>query len=82
MEATYLIWSNQHSMWWRARRSGYTQRIEEAGRYSLGEARDIVRMATCNGQLVHTRTDPVTGVEYQSYDEVMVAAPELIEVPW
>lgn len=77
----WLVWSNQHGMWWRANQRGYTQRIEEAGRYPREEAEAIVRHATCGGALKHRRTDPVTGTEYVSYDEVMVAAPPAVEVP-
>ncbi len=79
---SYLVWSNQKAMWWRADRSGYTQVIDEAGRYSHAEAAAIVANATCDGQLKHPRTDPVTGISYVSFDEVMVSAPEAIEVPW
>lgn len=74
--SVFLVWSNQKGMWWRADRRGYTQFIDEAGRYALVEAAAIVTGATCDGLLVHKRTDPVTGREYESYDEVMVQAPE------
>lgn len=72
----WLVWSNQKTMWWRANRSGYTQFIEEAGRYSGAEAREIVSMATVGGELKHRRVDPVTEKPYTSYDEVAVLAPE------
>lgn len=72
----YLVWSNQHAMWWRANWRGYTPVIEEAGRYTRAEADDIVKKATCSGKLKHHRADPVSGIEYVSYDEVMVPAPE------
>ena len=39
----YLIWSNQHSMWWRPDSKGYTPELAEAGRYSRGEAIEISR---------------------------------------
>jgi hypothetical protein len=78
----WLVWSNQRGMWWRADHRGYTQQIEEAGRYPRVEAEEIVRKATVDGQLKHWRTDPVSGVGYWSFDEVLVAAPESIEVPW
>jgi hypothetical protein len=78
---SYLIWSNQHGMWWRPRRSGYTQIIEEAGRYAAEEARLIVALATCNWQLERERTDPVTGEAYVSYDEVAVPAPQPVGPP-
>lgn len=72
----WLVWSNQHGMWWRPNRSGYTAFIEEAGRYSRAEAERIVAQATCDGQLKHTRVNPVTGVGYIGVDEVMVLAPK------
>lgn len=78
---SFLVWSNQHAMWWRADQRGYTQIIDEAGRYTRAEAEDIVRKATLDGQLKHRRTDPVSGADYLSFDEVMVSAPESIEVP-
>lgn len=77
---SYLVWSNQKGMWWRANRRGYTQVIDEAGRYSQAEAEAIVSSATLDGQLKHRRTDPVTEVEYACLDEVMVLAPESIGV--
>jgi hypothetical protein len=82
--ADYLVWSNQRGMWWRAGWSGYTQFIEEAGRYTLAAAEEIVRQATCDGALKHQRTNPITGVQYPSFDEVVVAAPKFpeIEVPF
>lgn len=38
MDALYLIWSAKHGMFWRPDRSGYTPKIEEAGRYGAEEA--------------------------------------------
>ena len=71
----WLIWSNQHGKWWRPAECGYTDLIDEAGRYERTEADRIVADATCDGQLTHWRTDHVTGVEYQALDEVVVLAP-------
>lgn len=79
---SYLIWSNQKGMWWRADRRGYTQVIDEAGRYTRAEADAIVKSSTCDYALKVTRTDPISGVVYQSFDEVLVPAPESAEVPW
>ncbi len=76
MTANFLIWSNQHGMWWRANERGYTQYIEEAGRYTAERAAAIVDRATLNGKLTHRRIDPVTEREYFSLDEVAVVAPE------
>jgi hypothetical protein len=75
-DGRFLVWSNQHAMWWRPGKSGYTQVIEEAGRYLRAEAEKIVAPATCDGLLRHERTDPVTGAAYVSFDEVLVLAPE------
>lgn len=77
----YLIWSNQHGMWWRPNHSGYTRFIEEAGRYAPEEARLIVAIATCNWQLDRLRANPVTGEAYRSYDEVAVPAPQPVGPP-
>lgn len=78
-DGLFLIWSNQQTMWWRPNHAGYTQFIEEAGRYPQAEAEQIVKSATCDWQLRHNRTDPVTGVAYVSFDEVLVLAPESME---
>lgn len=40
----YLIWSNEHRMWWRPNRSGYTRDIAQAGRYDKGDAIQICRL--------------------------------------
>jgi hypothetical protein len=79
---SYLVWSNQKGMWWRDNHSGYTQVIDEAGRYTHAEAQDIVKSATCDYALKIERTDPISGVVYESFDEVLVPAPESVEVPW
>lgn len=77
----YLIWSNEHRMWWRPNHSGYTQNIEEAGRYVPGDAEQIVNRASCDGQLTVTRTNPMTGEEYAQLPEVAVPAPEDVPAP-
>lgn len=41
MPELYLIWSNEHGMWWRANSQGYTRILSLAGRYSRKEAEDI-----------------------------------------
>jgi len=75
----FLIWSNEHGMWWRAHQRGYTQYIEEAGRYERAEAVSIVRRASLGGQLGVPREDPMTGYSNLCMPEVMVFAPE--EIP-
>jgi hypothetical protein len=78
-ELTYLIWSNDHRLWWRANERGYTEAIEEAGRYPHDRAAEIVRRATVDGHLLRDRTNPVTGEQYRQAPEVLVLAPECIE---
>jgi hypothetical protein len=63
----YLIWSNEHSAWWRLKRIGYTLIIGDAGRYSEAEAREICARAN---QCRPAGAEP---------NEVMVLAPESIE---
>jgi hypothetical protein len=41
----WLIWSMEHSAWWRADHSGYTTTRVNAGRYSFSDALDIVHNA-------------------------------------
>ncbi len=41
----YLIWSNEHKAWWRENSAGYTVHLEDAGRYSRGEAITICQSA-------------------------------------
>lgn len=42
MDRNYVIWSYEHRAWWAPYRCGYTEDLEQAGRYSLREAGDIV----------------------------------------
>lgn len=74
-EPRFLIWSNQHCMWWGPARRGYTPIIEEAGRYSRAAAAEIVSDATLEGRLIRKRVDS-RGRQYDSLDEVLVLAPE------
>lgn len=74
----FLVWSNEHRMWWRASHHGYTDAIEEAGRYARAEAEAIVSQATLDGLLTYRRRNPVTGEEYSQVAEVMVLAPECL----
>lgn len=77
---TFVIWSNEHRMWWLADRSGYTQYVEEAGRYSFTQASEIVASSTVDGRLGTIETDPVTGEEYTRQSEVLVMAPEAVKL--
>ena len=46
-EQLYLIWSNEHTAWWKRNRYGYTNDRSEAGRFTLAEASEIVQKANC-----------------------------------
>jgi len=74
----FLVWSNEHQMWWRGGQRGYTAYIEEAGRYERGEAEGIVSRATLDGRLTERNVDPCTGEEYSLLSEWLVLAPEEI----
>lgn len=59
-----IIFSFEQMSWWGPRRKGYTNRISEAGRYSLEDADKIV-MTASPGDLIHlpdpgTTTTPMT----------------------
>jgi len=41
MSDTCLIWSNEHSSWWRANSAGYTTHVAAAGKYTRAEAMHI-----------------------------------------
>lgn len=41
----WLIWSNEHSQWWRPFGNGYTHSREKAGRFSFEEAARYVLQA-------------------------------------
>jgi hypothetical protein len=72
----FLVWSNEHRMWWRGGHAGYTEFIDEAGRYDRDVAENIVANASLGGLLTVRRTDPVTGEDYSQFSEVVVLAPE------
>jgi len=59
MRPEYYIWSYEHNAWWGHARLGYTSDLREAGRYELGEARDIVDSANQCGVIneVYVSTD-------------------------
>lgn len=72
----YLVWSNQHGMWWRGGWAGYTDVIHEAGRYSGEEAQAIVDKSSAEGRLWERRVNPVTGEGYKWWPDVAIMAPD------
>lgn len=60
----YLVWSNEHRLWWGPGHSGYTPIISQAGRYGVGAA--LMICTNANAYLKAT-AEP---------NEVMVLAPE------
>ena len=42
---TFVIWSIEHTAWWRPGEMGYTHALREAGRYTRKDAERIVRKA-------------------------------------
>ncbi len=43
LDVQYLVWSHEHSAWWRPNSLGYTTFMDKAGRYSREEAIEICR---------------------------------------
>lgn len=64
MPEVYLIWSNEHRMWWAPGQCGYVSIISQAGRYTRQDAERICTRANCYLPKGH---EP---------NEVMVLAPQ------
>jgi hypothetical protein len=60
-EMEYVIWSIEHTAWWRPLWIGYTTVLKEAGRYSKQEAARIV--ANANIYKFHECMIPVEALE-------------------
>jgi hypothetical protein len=45
MADLYLVWSHEHSGWWRKGGAGYTPHLSQAGHYTRAEALRIATMA-------------------------------------
>lgn len=65
----WLVWSIEHTAWWRSNSCGYTTCLEDAGRYTFDLARDICRDANYRAGSGNARL----GIP----SEVMVPSPEL-----
>lgn len=42
----WLVWSHKHNAWWLASRYGYTPYLDEAGRFTDEESREIAAKAS------------------------------------
>lgn len=47
----WVIWSEEHGMWWGPGRMGYTPSLRLAGRYSATAAAQIVADANITGEI-------------------------------
>jgi hypothetical protein len=76
MKTSWLIWSHEHSAWWKAHSCGYTQHVEEAGRYSLADALRICHDANMHSDWIKNQS-PKSGGNVAP-DELMVPSPEML----
>lgn len=42
----WLVWSHKHNAWWRQSQYGYTTYLDEAGRFTDEQSRDIAEKAS------------------------------------
>lgn len=73
MKREWMIWSNEHAMWWGHNSCGYTQSVALAGRYSLAEAMEVCRRAS-RGRGVCW----LNNMGDDAPNEVMVPSPEYL----
>jgi hypothetical protein len=66
MKDLYVIWSIEHTAWWRPEWNGYTPSIRDAGRYEREEAARIVREA--NIHKFHECRIPIAAVDVAAVD--------------
>lgn len=67
----YLVWSNEHTLWWGPGRRGYVERIRDAGHYSRE-----VALAICSGAIVGTaeRIGMLPEIPVRLSDAVIITA--------
>lgn len=77
----WLIWSHEHTAFWRPNHMGYTCEVSEAGRYSFKEAFKIVKGANYPSDDNGYPIDPFKGNQYRNnyLNEIMCPSPEMIE---
>jgi hypothetical protein len=75
----YLVWSNEHRMWWAPSERGYTPIIDEAGRFTLSDGMAICRKATLDGELSMKAESHVhPGRVWDVLPEQLVLSPEAL----
>lgn len=70
----YLVWSNEHTAWWRENSQGYTYEITYAGRYSREEAMRICKGANYGFMQQEENPDEIPVLEADAL-ETMQAKP-------
>src|SRR5262245_20645190 len=53
----YLVWSNEHRAWWGKNQWGYVEHIDEAHRFSRGEALEV-----CLATMPDRRSYPINDI--------------------
>ena len=68
----WLVWSACKSAWWRGGRSGYTNHVESAGRYSLEDALDCCGFRDDGrggpGEIVHLAPEALFQIDLNKVD--------------
>jgi hypothetical protein len=60
---TYLVWSNEHRVWWGIGQWGFVQDLDEAHRYSRDEAVEV-----CLGTMPARHDQPLNDVPVRLED--------------
>lgn len=68
----WLVWSNEHTAWWKPGCLGYTADAEKAGRYTLADARKHANSGQMGGTCARCEHLP---------NEVVTPAPEFVASP-
>lgn len=68
----WLVWSNEHTAWWKPGCLGYTGDVDKAGRYTLADARKHANSGQMGGRCARCEHLP---------NEVVTPAPEFFASP-
>jgi inosine-uridine nucleoside N-ribohydrolase len=74
-ESQYLIWSIEHTAWWRPDEWGYTTQLAEAGTYSRERAAEIVLKARGNECMIPLQSTFTRAVASQ-LDRRLITLPD------